>query len=297
MKIMLKKTAAGLCAAATLCGSLLPTLPDGLSLLAPALTASAGESAKAIDVGVYYQIWDRIDFGEGAYFVLDDSAYVEADDDGNLICNESAWVDMIPSWDEECLFDTEDSHSFSIFCGSESEGDYGAKYTGLELPAGTYSLTFDCGANSITDGELRIYENNAIITDYYFSVDYYEYAETNEFRFTLDHDASDVSILFEAYVNPGVIEGSMQVSDFSFSNITLIYLGGYLEGAYGVNYSTFDEERGQYLFWLDTSNSQNNSIWITAEANGDALGLIVTDGDGSVEAPYQFMPVFDEPVV
>ena len=55
MEKILKKAAAGLCASVTLFGSALPALPEGLSLLAPALTAAA-QDAGTLSKGAYFQL-------------------------------------------------------------------------------------------------------------------------------------------------------------------------------------------------------------------------------------------------
>ena len=88
MKKILKKAAAGLCAAAMLCGSALPALPEEISLLAPALTASA--ATKEIKKGVCYSLEDTIDFGNGAYYYWDEYFIYDDDppDDG-YIANRS----------------------------------------------------------------------------------------------------------------------------------------------------------------------------------------------------------------
>lgn len=55
---------------------MLPAVPEGLQLLAPALTASAASVTTAIAPGVVYRSGDYIDFGSGAYVDLGEYSVV-----------------------------------------------------------------------------------------------------------------------------------------------------------------------------------------------------------------------------
>ena len=147
----------------------------------------------------------------------------DGDEDDSLIFDVTAWSDYNGGnyqSDETTNSYTGDSVSIELPVGFS--GNFGAKYDGLDLEAGTYQLTFDLAVIGMADVEIcvRDAEGNAVFEAMGDSG--YD-PVTNTFTFTIDEAIEGGSLTMLFYAD-SVNEGSIGASNVSVTNISLVEL-------------------------------------------------------------------------
>lgn len=135
----------------------------------------------------------------------------------------TAWSDYNGGWSADYeATNTYTGDSVSIELPAAYSGYFGAKYSGIDLEAGTYQLTFDLAVIGMADVEIcvRDAEGNAVFEAMGDSG--YD-PVTNTFTFTIDEAIEGGSLTMVFYTDSSM-EGSIGASNVSVTNISLVEL-------------------------------------------------------------------------
>lgn len=147
----------------------------------------------------------------------------DGDEDDSLIFDVTAWSDYNDGWSADYeATNTYTGDSVSIELPAAYSGYFGAKYSGIDLEAGTYQLTFDLAVIGMADVEIcvRDAEGNAVFEAMGDSG--YD-PVTNTFTFTIDEAIEGGSLTMVFYTDSSM-EGSIGASNVSVTNISLVEL-------------------------------------------------------------------------
>ncbi|HPY86186.1 MAG TPA: hypothetical protein PLS20_14290, partial [Ruminococcus flavefaciens] len=147
----------------------------------------------------------------------------DGDEDDSLIFDVTSWSDYNGGWSADYeATNTYTGDSVSIELPAAYSGYFGAKYSGIDLEAGTYQLTFDLAVIGMADVEIciRDAEGNAVFEAMGDSG--YD-PVTNTFTFTIDEAIEGGSLTMVFYTDSSM-EGSIGASNVSVTNISLVEL-------------------------------------------------------------------------